>query len=169
MRGALNRISRAAGLALSAALAATACAPGGPDHRAAQHDSGGQERSGAGAVDPADARLVADYFAANNAAAAAGSAAEQDFLRRTQHPDFPNSACELDGMALRIEPTMSTLRLDPAWTPPGSADPPRGRVYFVAVAVTAKRDGATVGNQIGYQHVVTIGQQAFAFAPCANR
>lgn len=122
-----------------------------------------------GGISPADTRLVADYFARNNAAAAVSSTAEQDFLRQTQHPDFPDSACELDGMALTIEPTMSTVRLDPGWSPPGSTAHPRGQVYFVAVAVTARRDGATVGNQIGYQHIVTIGQRAYGFAPCANR
>lgn len=151
-----GRVLLGGGLALVVGLTSAGCAPTSPDQPPTQ------------SINPSDERLVARYFEQNNVAAAQSSAAEQDFLRRTQHPDFPNSACELDGMALTIQPTMSTLRLDPGWAPPGGTDHPRGQVYFVAVEVTAKRDGSVVGNQIGYQHVVTLGQQAFGFAPCAS-
>ncbi|MCO1579425.1 MULTISPECIES: hypothetical protein [unclassified Crossiella] len=112
-----------------------------------------------------DAGLVGGYFSDGLAAARTGVAAQREFLTRTQHPDFRAGACDPGELVLTVEPALSTLRPDPGWTA-GSRGRPRGRVYVVAVSVTAKRDGATVGIQIGSQHVVVLDGAAYGFAPC---
>ncbi|MBP2475868.1 hypothetical protein JOF53_004740 [Crossiella equi] len=112
-----------------------------------------------------DAGLVAAYFTEGLAAARAGTAAQQAFLRRTQHPDFREGACELGDLVLLVEPVLSTLRPDPEW-PAGGRGVPRGRVYVVAVSVTARRADTTVGNQVGSQHVVVLDSTTYGFAPC---
>ena len=108
---------------------------------------------------------VRRYFAGNNAAARQGPAAQQEFLDRTQHPDFVDQVCELGDTTIELDPAMSTLRPDPGFTPDG-AGPVRGEVWAVGVEVTLRRQGTVVGRQIGSQHVVLIDDQPFGFAPC---
>ncbi|KAA2261029.1 hypothetical protein F0L68_18920 [Solihabitans fulvus] len=115
-----------------------------------------------------DRALVTDYFGKLNDAGAHGSAQQLDVLSRTQHPDFPGKTCDLAGMTLRIEPTMSTLRTDARWVPTDQAQHPRGVVYVVAVTVSARRDNAEVGSQIGSEHVVVLDGVAYGFAPCLS-
>lgn len=112
-----------------------------------------------------DADLVRDYFSQGLAAARGGAGPQREFLRRTQHPDFRTGGCDLGDLVLSVEPALSTLRAAPEWTM-GDRGVPRGRIYVVAVSVTAKRDGATVGIQIGSQHVVVLDGTAYGFAPC---
>lgn len=117
-------------------------------------------------ADAGDRRLVADYFAAANAAAGEGPAAQQRFFDATQHPDFRGARCPLDGATVVSEPTMSTLRPDPDWRPAGATAPPRGTVHVIAVTATVRRDGVELGTQIGSQHVVVLGGRGYGFAPC---
>ncbi|MGO1050645.1 hypothetical protein [Crossiella sp. CA198] len=112
-----------------------------------------------------DAGLVGGYFSDGLAAARGGAGPQRAFLQRTQHPDFRTGACDLGDLVLAVEPALSTLRPDPDWAA-GRGGVPRGRVYVVAVSVTAKRDGTTVGVQIGSQHVVVLDGAAYGFAPC---
>ncbi len=112
--------------------------------------------------------LVAGYFTDLNDAGAQGDAEQRDLLRDTQHPDFVDEGCELPSGTIRVQPTMSTLRLDPTWTPPGEDEHPRGVVLVVAVTLTVLQDGAEVGSQIGSQHVVLLNGKAYGFAPCVN-
>ncbi len=125
----------------------------------------------AGADPPAgaavsDRQLVAEYFAAANAAAGEGPAAQQRFFDATQHPDFRGARCPLDEATVVSEPTMSTLRPDPDWRPAGATAPPRGTVHVIAVTATVRRDGVELGTQIGSQHVVVLGGRGYGFAPC---
>lgn len=110
---------------------------------------------------------VQRYFAENNAAARQGPAAQREFLRRTQHPDFVDQLCELGDTTVELDPAMSTLRRDPGFTPDG-AGPPRGEVWAVGVEVTLRRQDTVVGRQIGSQHVVLIDDQPYGFAPCPS-
>jgi hypothetical protein len=111
--------------------------------------------------------LVAGYFEDLNEAGEQGAAQQKELLRETQHPDFRGGDCRLPSGTLRVVPTMSTLRLDPAWTPPGEDEHPRGVVLAVAVTVTLLQDGMEVATQIGSQHVVLLSGKAYGFAPCA--
>lgn len=106
-----------------------------------------------------------EYFAANNAAADRGPEAQQEFFRRTQHPDYTDRTCELDDQTVRIDPAMSTLRPDPDFAPDDIA-PLRGQVRVVGVEVTTRGDNGVVGHQIGSQHVVLLDGRAYGFAPC---
>ncbi|HEY8373250.1 MAG TPA: hypothetical protein VIL00_10940 [Pseudonocardiaceae bacterium] len=116
---------------------------------------------------PADRELIAHYFRENNEAAARGPQAQQEFLRRTQHPDHPPTGCELGDLVLYLEPALSTLRPDPDWVVPGSSGVrPRGAVYVVAVTVTARQDGSVVATQIGTKHVVVLDGKTYGFTPC---
>lgn len=121
--------------------------------------------SAASGADPQ--QQVRDYFAANNAAARAGSAAQQEFFDRTQHPDFTGQVCELGGLTVQLDPAMSTLRPDPHYLPDGTR-PPRGEVFVVGVEVTVRRDGTITGRQVGSQHVVLLDGTARGFAPCPS-
>ncbi|QGK71738.1 hypothetical protein GIY23_21455 [Allosaccharopolyspora coralli] len=114
---------------------------------------------------PEHVRLAQEYFAANNAAAFENSAAQQDFFRRTQHPDFTGEICALGGATVESEPVYSTLRPDPDFEPDG-AGPARGDTWVVAVEVTTRQDGVVVGRQIGSQHLVQLDDRMFGFAPC---
>lgn len=114
----------------------------------------------------ADRRLVQRYFDELDAAADRGVQAEQDVLRRTQHPDFTGRLCGLDGMTVTFQPAMSSLRPDPAWLPSGSTEHPRGLVLRIAVTVTVRRDQGDVGQQIGLVHVVLLDGTAYGFSPC---
>ncbi|WP_143343191.1 hypothetical protein, partial [Crossiella equi] len=102
-----------------------------------------------------DAGLVAAYFTEGLAAARAGTAAQQAFLRRTQHPDFREGACELGDLVLLVEPVLSTLRPDPEW-PAGGRGVPRGHrdghyVHAPARHAPAARGPLRVGPE-GAQH-----------------
>lgn len=111
-------------------------------------------------------RLAHEYFDANNAAARHGPAAQQDFLRHTQHPDFLGQTCELSGLTVDLIPAWSTLRPDPSFSPNGAR--PRGDVWVVAVEVTTRREDALEGKQIGSQHLVFLDGRAYGFAPCPS-
>jgi hypothetical protein len=119
-------------------------------------------------VTDVERELVTGYFADLNEAGGQGSTQQRDLLRDTQHPDFRDEDCELPTGTIRVQPTMSTLRLDPQWAPPGEDEHPRGVVLVVAVTLTLVQEGAEIGSQIGSQHVVLLNGKAYGFAPCAN-
>ncbi|GGP56517.1 hypothetical protein [Saccharothrix coeruleofusca] len=119
-------------------------------------------------VTDVERQLVEGYFTDLNEAGGQGMAEQRELLRDTQHPDFREDECELPSGTLRVQPTMSTLRLDADWTPPGEDEHPRGVVLVVAVTVTLLQDGAELGSQIGSQHVVLLNGKAYGFAPCAG-
>jgi len=149
---------RALGVLLLAA-AATACTStvaGSPV------PAGGQGTDGQQA-------LVKQYFTDLNDAAGEGPAAQREFLRRTQHPDFTDRACDLGDLTLRIEPALSTLRPDPRWKPEEATARPRGTTYVVGVSVRIRRDGSTLAEQIGSQRVVVLSGKAYGFTPCPTR
>ncbi|NUT46724.1 MAG: hypothetical protein HOV94_05300 [Saccharothrix sp.] len=112
--------------------------------------------------------LVSGYFADLNEAGGQGVSQQRDLLTDTQHPDFRDEDCQLPTGTIRVHPTMSTLRLDPAWSPPGEDEHPRGVVLVVAVTLTVVQEGAEIGSQIGSQHVVLLNGKAYGFAPCVN-
>ncbi|SMC93075.1 hypothetical protein [Kibdelosporangium aridum] len=112
--------------------------------------------------------LIVKYFTDFDAAAQRGPAAQQDFLRRTQHPDFTDRICELAGVTITVEPTLSTLRPDTKWVPEG-ADRPRGDVYVVAVSLTVSRDGQKLGDQIGSERIVVLDGTVYGFMPCLRQ
>ncbi|MGM1061067.1 hypothetical protein [Saccharothrix sp. Mg75] len=112
--------------------------------------------------------MVTGYFNDLNEAGAQGATEQRDLLTTTQHPDFRDDDCRLPSGTIEVHPTMSTLRLDPEWAPPGSDEHPRGVVLVVAVTLTVVQDGTEVGSQIGSQHVVLLNGKAYGFAPCAN-
>lgn len=120
----------------------------------------GSEESGR----PRHVELVAQYFHANNAAAREGPAAQQEFLERTQHPDFSGQACDLGDATVSLDPALSTLRPDRDFAPGGVT--PRGRTWVVGVEVTVRRRGAVVATQIGSQHLVLLQGHVYGFAPC---
>jgi hypothetical protein len=111
---------------------------------------------------------VAGYFTRLNEAGGKGNAEQRKLLQDTQHPDYRKQVCELTSGTLRLEPTMSTLRTDADWEPPGQRTHPRGVVYVVAATVTLQDDVGDVGTQIGSLHVVVIDDQAYGFAPCVG-
>ncbi|RKT49380.1 hypothetical protein C8E97_6760 [Saccharothrix australiensis] len=115
-------------------------------------------------VTDVERELVTSYFTALNEAGAQGVAEQRELLAETQHPDFRDAGCEPPGGTIRVEPTLSTLRLDPSWTPPGEDEHPRGVVLVIAVTLTVVRDGAEVGSQIGSQHIVLLNGKAYGFA-----
>lgn len=123
-------------------LAATGCAPSGADP-------------------------VRQYFSDYNTAARQGPAAQRDFLARTQHPDFTDQTCDLGDTTVELDPAMSTLRPDPAFSPDG-AGPPRGEVWIIGVEVVLRRDGTVTGRQVGSQHVVVLDGRVHGFAPCPS-
>lgn len=114
-----------------------------------------------------DTDLLNRYFAAFNQAADQGSNAQFAFLRSTQHPDFADRICGLDGLTLDIYPAMSSARPDPGWAPEGASSV-RGTVYVVGVSLTVRRNGTLVGEQIGSQRVAILDRRAYGFAPCLN-
>lgn len=113
-----------------------------------------------------DLRLIEDYFHRANLAADEGASQQRRFLRETQHPDFRGGGCSLDGMTVKLDPALRSVRTDTDWVPAGATDPPRGAVYLVAVRVTVLTDRTEVGEQIGTQHVVVLDDTAYGFAPC---
>jgi hypothetical protein len=117
----------------------------------------------------ADRTLVTSYFTELNDAGKEGSAAQRDFLRRTQHPDFTDRLCDLGDLTIKVEPAMSTFRVDPRWTPTDSAKHPRGLVYVLGVSLSIRRDGTPVAEQIGSERVVVLDGKAYGFAPCVNQ
>ncbi|GAA0227455.1 hypothetical protein GCM10010492_27210 [Saccharothrix mutabilis subsp. mutabilis] len=118
-------------------------------------------------VTDVERELVTSYFAALNEAAGRGVSEQHELLADTQHPDFRDEDCELPKGTIKVQPTMSTLRLDPDWTPPGEDEHPRGVVLVVAVTLTAFQEGTEIGSQIGSQHIVLLNGKAYGFAPCA--
>lgn len=111
---------------------------------------------------------VRRYFDQLNASGDQGPAAQAAFFSRTQHPDFADRACGLHGLTLTEDPAMGTLRLDPAWDAPGTTTRPRGTIYLIAVSITIRRIGATVGNQIGAVHLILLDGALYGFAPCST-
>lgn len=121
----------------------------------------------AGTAQPSpDPGLVTAYFDDLDSAAAQGVRQEQSFLKATQVPAFADRVCDLNGVTITITPTLSTLRAEPGWTPPGSDKRPSGQVYVVAVTLTIRQGNSVVGTQIGAQRVVIDGGRAYSFAPC---
>ena len=114
----------------------------------------------------ANRALVTGYFDAVNAAAAQGSAAQEQLFTRTQHPDFRHLQCSLQGLTVTADPAYSTLRADPDWRPAQAGQPPPGTVYVVAATVTVQRDTTVLASQIGSLHVVVLDGTAYGFAPC---
>jgi hypothetical protein len=114
-----------------------------------------------------DTDLLNRYFVAFNQAADQGSNAQFAFLRSTQHPDFTDRICELDGLTVDIYPAMSSARPDPDWAPEGASSA-RGTVYVVGVSLTVRRNGTLIGEQIGSQRVAILDRRAYGFAPCLN-
>ncbi|GGM73455.1 hypothetical protein GCM10012275_50130 [Longimycelium tulufanense] len=141
-------------LLLASSLALTACTVAGTPRPAG--------------LSEADRQLVTRYFAEVNDAAALGSAAQAEFFRRTQHPDFIDRMCDLRGLTVQMRPAMSTARPDPTWRPPGAWRPPRGAVHVVAAALSAHRGDTTLSNQIGSKHVVILDGATYGFAPCPD-
>ncbi len=121
----------------------------------------------AAALSPADLDqpLIVDYFERSNAAAQKGPAAQRQFLEQTQHPDV-DQRCDLGGLTVLLDPSLSTLRSDDGWRPATADQPLRGRVYVIAVTVTVQRDATTVGVQIGSMHLVVLDGVVYGFAPC---
>jgi hypothetical protein len=140
---------------LAAAIGSTGCAVG-PATSGMAAPAAGSDRT-----------LIAGYFGQLNAAGGAGVADQRAFFTRTQHPDFRVLGCDLGGRTVREQPAWTTLRRDPGWT---SADGrhPQGTVYLIAVAITVRQDGRTVGDQIGAEHVVVLNGAVYGFAPCAG-
>lgn len=122
-------------------------------------------------VERADRQLIIDYFERGNAAAGEGSDAQQRFFTDTQHPDVESGDCDLNGLTLTFDPTLSTLRLDSRWAP-REGRTPRGRVYVVAVTFTVQRESTAqqestvLGTQIGLVHLVVLNDATYGFAPC---
>jgi hypothetical protein len=114
-------------------------------------------------VRPDDTELIGAYFKALNAAGPAGG--QLDFLRQTQHPDFTDLICDLGGVVITVQPSMTTLRPDQRWTPK-AGEHPRGAVYVVAVALSIRRAGQVLGEQIGSQRVVVLDGRVYGFMPC---
>ncbi|WP_424183391.1 hypothetical protein ACOBQX_15425 [Actinokineospora sp. G85] len=113
--------------------------------------------------------LVGQYFTDLNVTAEEGTAAQREFLRRTQHPDFTDRSCDLGDLTLRIDPALTTLRADPRWRPERASSRPSGEVFVVAVTVRIRRDGATIAQQIGSQRVVVLAGKVYGFTPCPTR
>jgi hypothetical protein len=119
------------------------------------------------AVERADgSEVVLSYFTALNDAGRQGADQQADFLRRTQHPDFDDRICDLDGLVLSMAPVADTLRPDPEWKPEESAEVPRGETFVIAVTVTIRQGTTTIGEQIGSQRVVLLDGEAYGFTPC---
>jgi hypothetical protein len=112
-----------------------------------------------------DESLIAGYFSEFGRTAGEGAAAQADFLRKTQHPDYMDRLCDLQGATIEVDPTMSTLRRDPDWSPEEGRKP-RGEVYVVAVSLTVVRDGKVLGDQIGSERVVVLDGVVYGFMPC---
>ncbi|MCP2259396.1 hypothetical protein LX15_003097 [Streptoalloteichus tenebrarius] len=115
-----------------------------------------------------DRRLVEEYFEQANHAADRGAGEQAEFFRRTQHPDARDRLCDLRGLTVWMEPALTTLRPDPDWSPGGRTGNPRGVVYVVAVTLTARREGATLGSQIASKHIAVLDGTAYGFAPCPS-
>jgi len=118
-------------------------------------------------VEGADRQLITGYFERGNAAADQGSDAQQRFFADTQHPDFKPGGCDLGGLTLAFDPTLSTLKADPRWAPQDGKTP-RGRVYVVAVTLTVQRENTVLGTQIGLVHLVVLDRAIYGFAPCPS-
>lgn len=116
-----------------------------------------------------DPGLVAAYFNDLDSAAAQGEQQEQKFLTATQVPAFADRVCDLNGVTITVAPTLSTLRANPGWSPPGSDKRLSGQVYVVAVTLTIRQGNSVVGTQIGSQRVVIDGGRAYSFAPCPTQ
>jgi hypothetical protein len=116
-----------------------------------------------------DREIVNAYFTELNEAGEDGPTTQRDFLRRTQHPDFTDRICELGDLTLKIEPAMSTLRVDPKWMPEKANSQPRGLVYVLGVSVSIRREGAMLAEQIGSQRVVVLDGKVYGFTPCPTR
>lgn len=114
----------------------------------------------------ADRALVTDYFVTVNAAADEGSAAQERVFTVTQHPDFRDMQCSLQGLTVTADPAYTTLHGDPEWHPPDIADPPRGTIYVVAATITVEQDATVLATQIGSLHVVVLDGAAYGFSPC---
>jgi hypothetical protein len=112
-----------------------------------------------------DESLIAGYFSEFGESAEQGAAAQTAFLRRTQHPDYTDRLCDLQGATVEVDPAMSTLRPDPDWSPEAGRKP-RGKVYVVAVSLTVVRDGTVLGDQVGSERIVVLDGTVYGFMPC---
>lgn len=151
----LRRVTFAALLAVVAVLA-----PGGCTNRVP-----GEPVAGSRPLD-AHRTLVSRYFDAVNAAASQGAAAQERLFADTQHPDFRDLQCPLQGLTVTADPAYSTLHIDADWHPPLAEAPPRGTVYVIAATVAVQRSTEVLGSQIGTLHVVVLDGIAYGFAPC---
>lgn len=113
----------------------------------------------------ADQSLIQAYFEHSNDAAHEGADAQREFLDSTQHPDVERD-CDLGGLTLLLDPSLSTLRSDDGWRPGGTGRTPRGRMYVVAVTVTVQRGQSVLGIQVGSMHLAVLNGTAYGFAPC---
>lgn len=116
---------------------------------------------------PSPREQVRGYFTALNAAAAKGPAAQSAYLRRTQHPQFTSRYCANGDLTYTERPTLSTLRGDKNWAPPGGSHP-AGKVYSVAVLFSAHRAGNPVATQISLARVVLWHGKVYGFSPCTQ-
>lgn len=151
----LRRVTFAALLAVVAVLAPAGCTNRVP----------GEPVAGSRPLD-AHRALVSGYFDAVNAAAGQGSAAQERLFAHTQHPDFRDLQCPLQGLTVTADPANSTLHTDADWRPPLAEAPPRGTVYAIAATVAVQRSTEVLGSQIGTLHVVVLDGIAYGFAPC---
>lgn len=110
---------------------------------------------------------IGAYFTELNAAAGRGAAAQNEFFRRTQAPDFADRYCANERTTVTERPTLSTVRPDPRWAPDGAVKP-AGTVYSVAVLLTAKQAGKTTASQISVARVVDRNGRIYGFSPCAS-
>jgi len=116
-------------------------------------------------VGPDDAGLVRAYFTALDRAADQGPEAQTGFWRTTQHPDFTDLLCDLEGATVDADPSMATLRQDQTWAPQGRGRP-RGTVYVVAVLLSVRKNGQAMGQQTGSERIVVLDGSAYGFMPC---
>lgn len=117
-------------------------------------------------ITDAERTLVTGYFITLNETGRQGTSAQRELLRDTQHPDFREDECDLPKGTIRIDPAMSTLRMDPDWEPSGQKAHPRGTVYAVAASITLLLESVEIGRQIGSLHIVLLDEKAYGFAPC---
>jgi hypothetical protein len=116
-------------------------------------------------VGPDDAGLVRAYFTALDNAADRGPEAQMSFWRTTQHPDFTDLLCDLQGTTVDADPSMTTMREDQTWAPQGRSRP-RGTVYVVAVLLSVRKNGQAMGQQTGSERIVVLDGSAYGFMPC---
>jgi hypothetical protein len=129
-------------------------------------------QAGIGLVPPGDRALIDAYVTDTNRAGDAGPTAQTAFLRATQAPGapFPPDRCFGD-VTLQTDLVGRTLRPDPDWRPPETSPDtgrPGGAVYVVAAAVSIRRGGLEVREDVGSKHFVIRDGHVAGYAPCAD-